>query len=221
MAGRMQQEVERSLAALIERGKAMVASYQDTKYGYRSSEGEAVLREFVVAGSAEVARIAGRDSEFFRQLKEPNAGLRGLGEIPLVCQTLLGVLSALYTAVQNGHLEQLAARVRAAVQDDMLQQAEDLLAPCYHQAAMVLIAGVLENRMRQLCEARGLQPAGRTLNAYNQALRDVYDQPTWRRIQTTADLRNEVAHGHFDQVRREQVVEELAFVRRFLVDYPG
>lgn len=73
--------------------------------------------------------------------------------------------------------------MRAALHDDMLQQAVDLLQAGYHVAAMVLAGGVVENRLRILCEARNVLPQARNLNAYNQALRDVaYAQATWRRL---------------------------------------
>lgn len=211
----------RGLDALIHRGRELVESYAIEEEGWEpeSPRPEYELRQFLTAGAAEIARVAGRDSQFLKHLPPSPDGTTKVTLNPVIPEATLGALAALRDAVAAGHLEELAARVRAAVQVDMLQQAEDLLLAGYHQAAMVLIAGVLENRLRQLCQDRGLQPAGRTLNAYNQALRDVYDQPTWRRIQALGDLRNEVAHGHFDAVRREQVLEELAFVRRFLEEH--
>src|SRR5436305_1359691 len=53
------------------------------------------------------------------------------------------------------------------------------------------------------------------VRAINELLRGVvYDQPTWRRIQALADLRNQAAHGQGAAVRHEDVADAHQFVGR-------
>ena len=221
MPARLQDAVLQRLDALIEQGSQVVQSFKKDQYGALwSTLPEQTVRAFVVAASSEVVRLAGRDSEYFRQLPPPLSDGRSLTGMETIPHTSLGVLIALRDAVAGGHLEQLATRVRSALHDDFVQQAVDLLAGDYYVAAMVIIGGVLENRLRDLCRGRNVQPVGTTLNAYNQALRDVeYTQATWRRIQVLGDLRNHAAHGQYDEVTRAQVDEELVFVQRFLAEH--
>jgi hypothetical protein len=220
MPARLEDTVLPRLDALIQQGNTVVQSYRDSKWGISSHLPEQTLRAFVVAAASEVARVAGRDSEFFRQLQPPLLDGGAISTVQTVPQAALGVLLALRDAVAGGHLEQLATRVRAALHDDFLQQAADLLDGGYHIAAMVIIGGVLENRLRQLCTARALAPARQQLNAYNEALRDrQYTQATWRRIQAFGDVRNNAAHGLFDQVTRAQVQDEFAFAQSFLAEH--
>ena len=51
-------------------------------------------------------------------------------------------------------------------------------------------------------------------------LRDVvYPQPTWRRIQSIGDVRNDAAHGNGTAVKTEDVADALKYAQRFLADY--
>jgi hypothetical protein len=223
MPARTKEEVLAELEALTQRGQQLVASYRPSEYvGESTSVAEHELRAFVTSAAALAANVAGRDSEYYGQIAKPerNDYLNGNSRI---INSALGALVALRDHVRDGWLASLEARIRAAVHDDLLVQAEELLTANYHIAAIVLAGGVLENHLRQLAVARNLLPAGNgSLSRYNEALRErVYDQPTWRRIQQIGDLRNQAAHGHGAQVDPGGVREALPFVRRIITEYPA
>lgn len=221
MPARVQQEVLQRLDRLIADGNRVLNSYRNEHRWSRLGEHE--VRGFVAAVAAEVVRIAGRESEHYRQLAPPPADGRPFCSDENIPAAAFGVLSVLREAVAGGHLETLAARVRAALHDDLLEQATELLAGGYHVAAVVLIGGVLEQRLRQLhARLGGAAIARPSLSAFNDALRDrdgAYGQATWRQIQVVGDVRNHAAHGEYAQVQRAQVDEALAFVRRFLAEH--
>lgn len=219
MPARIQDEVLQQLDALIEEGRSLAGSYVHGGIGGRYSSREAsLLFGFVTAARAQVARIAG-NSEFLGQMTPAPQDGRDIRSNPHVVDSSLGALIALRAAVASGQLESLASRVRSAVHDDMLQQAVELLAAGYHVASMVLVGGVFENHLRNLCAARGLAPRPQ-LGGYNDALRDVlYPQATWRRIQAIGDLRNNAAHGHVQLVLAPDVDDALRFVQRFIADF--
>ncbi len=222
MDARIQQEVLGHLDSLLKSGHELLRTFiiEDEGDDGESEVPEHELRAFLVASAAELVRVVGRESEYVRQLPPaPGAETRVILE-PILIQATLASLSALRSAVADGRLDQLAARVRSAVHDDMLQQATGLLDAQHHVAAMVIIGGVLESRLRYLCEVRKLTPPKANLSAFNDALRDhAYPTPIWREIQVVGDRRNDAAHGHYDRVTIDGVQRALEFVRAFLAQH--
>ena len=221
MTPKLKEEVLQHLDALIQEGQGVVAAAHNHSLN-QGAPGESRARAFMVAAAAEVARIAGRSSEYFLQLPAPRHDGSYLSVMEAVVATPLGVLLALRSAVAGGFLELLETRVRAALHDDFVQQAVDLLAGGYHIAAMVIIGGVLENRLRDLCRARpSITLTGQKLSHYNDALLriDEYTKAAWRQVQVVGDLRNDAAHALYDKVSTPQVDDAVRFVQRFLSEH--
>lgn len=217
-------EVLSQLDALIAEGKQAAGSYQMVDDGSSESRmDEADLQAFSTSALAAIERVAGRESEFYRELPAKPKRLAVPGYDDSYLSALTGVLIALRRAVAGGLLVRLERRVRSNVYDDFLVQARELLDGKYHVAAMVLAGGVLEDHLRKLCEARSLAWTGAgSLSKYNDLLRDkVYDQAAWRRIQALADVRNMAAHGQGAEVRADDVRDALGYVGRFLADHPA
>jgi hypothetical protein len=123
--------------------------------------------------------------------------------------------------VDAGLLVSLADRMRANIHDDFLEQAKTLLGAGYHVAAIVLTGGVLENHLRKLCDNRSLKWTGDgSISKYNDLLHGaLYDKPTWRRIQSIGDVRNDAAHGNGAEVKVDDAKDAHKYVGRFLDDY--
>ena len=210
-------DVLADLDRLIEEGRQVCSSYSLVEWGHlHSSLDEVAIQSFVGSALASIERVSGRDGAFLRQLPPgPAQGLRDPGLDASHPSVLTGVLVALRRAIEGGYLTSLERRLRANVYDDFLTQAGELLAAGYHVAAVVLAGGVLEDHLRKLCESRGLAWAGcGSLSKYNDLLKDrAYAQPTWRRIQSVADLRNHAAHGDGAKVNAGDA-EDCAPLRR-------
>jgi hypothetical protein len=221
----LRDEVLGQLQGLVEAGQRAVMSFTYPRDGYNkeSSLAEHELRAFVASAHAAIARTAGRDSEFFRLLPAPpDRGYR-LSLMEEDIAAVVGSLIALKDAVSAGHLARLEHRVRASVEDDFLDQAQALLDGDFHPAAsMVLVGGVLEDRLRQLCAARGVSPPSAKLTVYVDELyrADAFDKPTMQRLKSVAARRNDAAHGGeaASRVERQDVLDDLGYVRRFLAD---
>ena len=210
------------LDELIARGVPLAKSY--TTSGMQitpmSNVPEWTIRSFVTAASAAIDRLTGRDSQFYRQIViNPTKPLAATCEVVM---SIVGSLQALREAVEKDHLLTLQQLAQAAVLDDFLGQSSVLLEAGYHVPAMVLVGGVLEEHLGKLCANRSIKPAGKpSLSTHNDALKGVvFDQPMWRRLQATADLRNLAAHGKGVKVKAEDVADALAFARRLLADHP-
>ena len=221
----LKQDILDELDALLEKGKRLDDSFKsEGTGGYESRIPEHEHRSFATSALATIARIAGKESEYYAVAPKPDfdTRIRVAGFNPTIIPGLRGALDSLRTAVEADLLVSLESRIRVAVHDDLLQQASDLLDAGYHVAAMVLIGGVLEDHLRKMCEYRSVTWKGSgSISKYNDLLRtDAYNQATWRRIQSIGDVRNSAAHGEFDDVNKADVQDALNFTFRFLADYP-
>jgi hypothetical protein len=185
---------------------------------------ESDFRAFATGALACISRIVGESSEYYKTIPQDLTNhLHSPGYAVPITKPLIGSLKALRNAVDANLLVSLEDRLRANIHDDFLQQAKSLLDDGYHVAAIVLTGGVLEDHLRKLCEARGLQWTGDgTIAKYNDLLHGkLYEKPTWRRIQTVGDNRNNAAHGKGSTLKPEDVADDHKYVTRFLTDHPS
>jgi hypothetical protein len=125
-----------------------------------------------------------------------------------------------WPSATSGHALRTAHRlVQAGVFDDLLDQAGHLLVGGYYLPAASLVGAVLEATMRSSAPRMGVRVSpGDDLSALNQkfAQADVYTVIRRKQIEVGAGIRNNVDHGHFDQVTTADVEEMLASVQQFL-----
>jgi len=105
-----------------------------------------------------------------------------------------------------------AVRVMDEIGNNLLEARDHLAAGRLRAAGC--IAGVeLERSLKTLCTARqaAVQAKDPTIAHYNDALKaaKVYQQPTWRKIQHLADLRNKCAHVLNEEPTEDEVRELL------------
>ena len=116
----------------------------------------------------------------------------------------------------------MQALVRADVFADFLEMAEYLIQQGYKDPAAVLIGGVLEEHLRGLCGPRGIDVtvSGRPkkVDAMNAELTGAgaYNKLDQKVVTAWLDLRNNAAHGKYDQYNDDQVRSMLAGVREFV-----
>jgi hypothetical protein len=103
---------------------------------------------------------------------------------------------------------------------------EHLLKGGYKDAAAVIIGSVLEDSLRKLCDMNGIKTVNDkgknlTIEPLNVELAksEVYNQLIKKQITSWADLRNNAAHGHFEEYDNSQVQNMLQFVTTFTADY--
>ena len=66
----MKKEVLTQLDALIETGQRLIESYELKVYEYKSSVPEADLRAFVTSALAAIERIAGKNSQYYKNIPQ-------------------------------------------------------------------------------------------------------------------------------------------------------
>lgn len=159
--------------------------------------------------------------EFKKEVTEANVSKVEIG---------LGILSAAYDNLKDGHLTSFKSLVTSEVFTDFLEMAEHLLKEGYKDPAAVLIGGVLEDHLRKLCLQneivishmkgdKGTPLKADRLNA-ELAKSGVYGKQDLKAITAMLDLRNLAAHGHYGEFSGDQVNLMLQGVISFISRVP-
>jgi hypothetical protein len=145
-----------------------------------------------------------------------------------VVPRLMGVLIALRADIEAGYLRQVEELIHADVFADFLEMAEELVAKPYKDPAAVIAGSVLEEHLRKLARRHGViaeTPDGKPVNAdrLNAELvkADAYNKFEQKSVTAWLGLRNNAAHGHYDQYDRAQVEALIRDVRQFMVRHPA
>jgi hypothetical protein len=139
--------------------------------------------------------------------------------------SLSAVLRAVKAEYEDGYLSRVEELVRADVFSDFLEMAEELLDKGYKDAAAVIAGSVLEERLRELSTAFGVDTEvnGRPVKAdklnADLAKAGAYNKLQQKVVTALIDLRNNAAHGNYDEYTSEQVTSMIRDIRSFLARF--
>ena len=142
--------------------------------------------------------------------------------------TLVGVLRSVRQEVQAGYMERIFGLIQAETFTDFLEMADHLLEQGYKDPAAVLAGSVLEQHLRALCKANDIEvmlPEGRwkkadALNA-DLARNEIYTKVNQKNVTYWLGLRNEAAHGNYNNYAAENVRIMLEGISIFMSQYPS
>ena len=176
-----------------------------------------------------ITRLYGSDSHYFQRFKAATQVQRFNrlhSRHYIHVADMVGIFKAVEHDIKSGMLSDFRSLVQAEIFADFLDMAEHLHRDKYKDASAVLLGAVLEDSLRKIADANGvavLSSKGKplTLDPLNAALakKGVYNALVQKQITSWADLRNDAAHGHFDQYDSDQVQQMLLFVQKFCADY--
>ena len=110
---------------------------------------------------------------------------------------------------------------------DFLEMADHLLQQGYKDPAAVIIGSVLEEHLRQLCNANSISTESKNnkgilipkkadrLNS-DLAKENVYSKLDQKAVTMWLDLRNKAAHGKYDEYTSEQVTNMYSGITEFM-----
>jgi len=126
-----------------------------------------------------------------------------------------GILRAVESEVDAGLLTTVKGVIAAEIFSDFLEMASYLLAEGYKDPAAVMIGGVLEEHLRQLCNKNEIgviiQKDGKdipkTADRMNAELAgaNAYSKLYQKGVTSWLDLRNKAAHGQYSEYDKTQV----------------
>ena len=159
-------------------------------------------------------RVVGRDSAYF----ERAAGVGKRNDVGNA-RSLFGILKAFRDDVENGGLRRVEGIVSAEVFSDLLDQAHHRLQEGYVAPAAGLVGAVLERELRRLCSKQGLKvKRSDGLATMNKKLvaAKVYNAIKSKKIDVWTKIRNDADHGHFSDVKSDDVNDMLRGVLDFV-----
>jgi hypothetical protein len=189
----------RRFEELLKQAEAIESSKrtEHTQFGPSTYVDSTALLNWQVKVRHLISAVCGTDSQHFKVfLKAETISMYTTNH--QIFQRMNAVFLAAKEDYEGGYLHSIRDLIQAAIFDSELEQAEELLAAGYYAAAAVIAGAVLETRLRQLCEDRGI-PTGK-LDKMNADLTkaQVYNQLTQKQITALAAVRNSAAHGRTD-----------------------
>lgn len=145
----------------------------------------------------------------------------------------LGILAGIQDDIEKGFLGKLNNRIESEIAVDYMSQAEQLLdgdtseIPS-HVPAAVLAGAVLERALRALCQQQvppiPLTDPRRKQKTLDPLIDDLkkaklFVEATAKQLRSWAGLRNLAAHGHFEDLRRQDVELMIKGIKNFLEEY--
>ncbi len=139
----------------------------------------------------------------------------------------VAIIENVKAEIINDWLSSIKGLVSAEIYSDFLDMAKHLLDRDYKDAAAVMIGGVLEEQLRQLCIKHGIpitqEKDGKVVplkaDRLNSELAkaEVYNKLDQKNVTAQLDLRNNAAHGSYNQYDKNQVEIMYDSVTNFIV----
>lgn len=162
-----------------------------------------------------LVRVFGKDSEHYKNFSGQD--IKGLTYSPVY--RAQGILKAAKDDFEHEQLFDLKKIIEAELFDDFLEQATSLLNSGYYQPAAVIAGSVLEDALRKLCADNQIDLSERPkLDFMNAALAKagLYNKLTQKKITAIADIRNNAAHGKWDQFEKQDVQDSISWITQFM-----
>jgi len=134
----------------------------------------------------------------------------------------IGILRALREDLEKGFLTSVKDLVISEVFTNFLDMAKDLLDNGYKDPAALLIGAVLEDGLRKIADKNKIPiKQDDDISSLNTRLADkgIYNRTVQKQIQVWKDIRNNAAHGKFNEYDSDQVRSMLEGVIKFLAEY--
>jgi hypothetical protein len=208
----------RRLEALIEEGEKLDSGPKSISWdGLHYIEDEQALCRWPASAKHLVEVTLDRDSNVYA-LFEQTVGASLTAER---LRQAVGVLRGLADEWNAGLLRNRELLVSADLFEDSLELAEYLLDKGYKDPAAVVVGAVLESALRKMCRLRSIPLGGReTLEPLNVALAKhdppAYNAAMFKQITAWGNIRNDAAHGRWDEYNAQQANLMLQGVRNFI-----
>jgi hypothetical protein len=135
----------------------------------------------------------------------------------------IGILSSIKLEIAKGWIVSLKGLVSSKIFTDFIEMAEHLLEEGYKDPAAVIIGGVLEEHLRQLCIVNDIETVDfkgkpKKADSLNTELTSasIYNRLDQKNVTSWLDLRNKAAHGKYSEYNKEQVVNMLTAITEFM-----
>ncbi len=174
-----------------------------------------------------IDRIAGKKSEYYIRIEEYFESDK---LIVNRFKFVKGALIALYKDLQQDYLKTVSELIHGDIFSDYLDMAQYLLDEKYKDASAVIAGSTLEEHLRKLCEKNGIDieitTSGRVkpkkADQMNSDLKgeNVYSKTQMKQVTAWLGIRNDAAHGNYNNYSEEEVKIMIIGLRNFFKMFP-
>lgn len=217
----MQEKLLNRLEQVENLGRATLATQSSNGFGGRYVD-SGKANGFKAASLSFIEKVYGKDHSYYETFNNFVSGY-----YPSDIESGLEILSSIRQEIQGDWLFTVKGLVTAELFADFLEMADHLLQQGYKDPAAVIIGSVLEEHLRQLCNANSIsieiennqgilipKKADR-LNS-DLAKENVYSKLDQKAATMWLDLRNKAAHGKYDEYTSEQVTNMYSGITEFM-----
>jgi hypothetical protein len=213
-------DLPKRVAQLIEQSERVLGTKKYNQYGpdHVDSGAMAGLR---ASSLSFISMTFGKDHSYYSEFDSATDGSSESN-----AKRAHAILQSIQTEIDCGWIFTVKKLVAAEIFSDFLEMAEHLIEQSYKDPAAVMIGSVLEENLRHLCTTNGIdievekddklipKKADR-LNS-DLAKAEIYTKLDQKSVTAWLDLRNNAAHGKYDEYSKEQVKLMLQGVTEFL-----
>ncbi|SIQ38353.1 hypothetical protein [Aquipseudomonas alcaligenes] len=211
-------DLPKRVAQLIEQSERVLATSSQYKSNYVDSGAMAGLR---ASSLSFIGMTFGTNHSYYSEF---NSATEGSAEHN--AKKAHAILQSIQTEIEGGWIFTVKRLVAAEIFSDFLEMAEHLLEQGYKDPAAVMIGSVLEENLRHLCtindidveiekDEKLIPKKADRLNS-DLAKVEIYTKLDQKSVTAWLDLRNNAAHGKYDEYSKEQVGLMLQGVTEFL-----
>ena len=176
-------------------------------------------QSLVTRAIASVHRISGANSTYSSEIQRI---IEKQPVLHLHTSSVIGVVKALREDLELGFLQNLAEIVHSEVFSDFLEMAKYLNDSGYKDASAVIAGSTLESHLRKIAdkfsvpiENKGKPVKANKLNADLNKI-GAYELLDQKNVTAWLDLRNNAAHGNYNEYETEQVKLLISGVQDFI-----
>ncbi len=191
------------------------ATLQTNKWGQRFI-GPREFDQWATKVANVLQRVFGEDSVHFKNFSKHQSEFKGhAGEV----ERAIGVFKAAKSDYEGGYLFKLNTLISAEIIDDVLEQAQELLAAKYVGPACVITGVALETTLKKLCDNNSVSHAKLDKMNADLAKAGVYNIGVQKQVTAWAHWRNDAAHGNWNTFNEQDIADMIKGVQRFIADY--
>ena len=215
----MTQKILDRFSSLVNEGNLIYKKFESSGSGY-NAELNSDFIEWQMKSKNILNITCGEESHYLSQFKTNlKAGMADTNKS--ILNRVIPILRAAEDDLKNGFLITIKQLVQADVFDSELEQAKSLLQNGYKNAAAVIAGTVLETAIKEICLNNGIELDRKKLTHLNDELAKagIYNKLQQKQITALADIRNNAAHGDYDQFTQEHVERMIEDIEKFLLTY--
>jgi len=193
------------------------------------SDCEEDIHSLITKTKATVQRIAGNNSEYYKELERilDKSGYEGEK-----LRYLIGTIFALKDDLESDFLKNIGEIIHSEIFTDFMDMAEYLLSEGYKDAAAVIAGTVLETHLRKLCTKNEISTKIQTTNdkvvpkkadTMNSELAagSLYNTGVQKQVTAWLDIRNNAAHGNYSEYNESDVDLMIKGINHMVVVLPA